>query len=200
MNAIIKTVTVSLALGASTGALAQRLELGFPSHAGTGCPQGTVSAALSPDNQQLSILFDSYTVESGYTNNRQLDRKSCNIAIPVRVPQGYSVSIISLDYRGFVDVPRGGRAQLSVDYFFAGGRGPRFTRDFRGPRSGDYLINNRLVAEAVVWSACGASTNLRTNTSLLVETNSRFDQAQASLDSIDVESGVIYNLQWRRCF
>ena len=174
-----------------------QIQLGFPGYGGNGCPSGSASVSLSPDQTSLSILFDQYVVEAG--NGRRIDRKSCNIAIPVRVPQGYSVSIFQVDYRGFNGLPSGARSTFNVEYFFAGGRGVRQTSNFRGPLSEQYAITDRLAATAVVWSACGAETNLRVNTSMMVQSNRWDEQALATVDSADISAGVIYHLQWRRC-
>lgn len=183
---------------ASQVSLADGLQLGEPQYGGTGCPAGSASVALSPDQSALSILFDQYVVEAG--GRKSFDRKNCNIAIPVRVPQGYSVSVFAIDYRGFTGLPSGARAQLSVNYFLAGGgSGVRTTKTFYGPSSSDYLKSDRLGMEAIVWSACGADTILRANTTMLVQSNSRRDQAMATVDSADIESGLIYHLQWRTC-
>ncbi len=176
------------------------LQLGLPEHGGTACPQGTVSASVSPDGNEVSILFDQYVAEAGGSTGKSLDRKSCNIAIPVLVPQGYSVSIFQVDYRGFAAIPRGGRGQFNVEYFFAGSRGVRTTKNLRAGSESDYIFTDRLQATALVWSACGASTNLRMNTSMLVGSNSRRDQAMATVDSIDVSNGIVYHVQWKRCY
>jgi hypothetical protein len=37
---------------------------------------------------------------------------------------------------------------LSVEYFFAGTRGPSFVQTFTGPKEKDYLISNKPVADA----------------------------------------------------
>lgn len=182
----------------SIGAQAQDLELGEPSYGGTGCPAGSASVSLSPDSKSLSLLFDQYVVEAG--DGRAIGRKNCNIAIPVRVPSGYSVSVFAIDYRGFVGLPSGSRATLNVDYFLAGqGRGVRSSKSFTGPRSTDYLTTDRLGMEAVVWTGCGANTILRANTSMMVQNNNRREMAMATVDSADVNAGLIYHLQWKRC-
>ena len=41
------------------------IELGDPRVGGSGCPSGTTSVTLSPDAQELSILFDEYISEAG---------------------------------------------------------------------------------------------------------------------------------------
>jgi hypothetical protein len=183
---------------AAQSALADTIQLGQPAYGGTGCPAGTASVSLSPDNQAISILFDQYVVEAG--GAKGFDRKNCNIAIPVHVPQGYSVAVMAIDYRGFVQLPAGARANLMVNYFLAGnGRGVVSNKSFFGATSQNYLTTDQLGIESIVWSGCGADTILRANTSMLVNTNSRREDAMATVDSADIRSGLIYHIQWRAC-
>jgi hypothetical protein len=173
--------------------------LGSPTSGGTGCPAGTASAAASPDGSSVSILFDQYEVRAGGMTGKTMDRKTCDIVIPMTLPQGYSVSILAIDYRGFNNLPRGAQSRFDVEYFFAGSHGPGFTKNFYGDLSDNFLIHNNIAAESTVWSSCGASVNLRTNTALLVQTNRMSQEALASVDSADVSASVVYQLQWRRC-
>lgn len=187
-----------LVLVAGINANAIDLQLGTPEYGGTGCPGGSASVSLSPDSKSISILFDQYVVEAG--GAKSFDRKNCNISIPVKVPNGYSVSVFAIDYRGFTGLPSGGRASLSVDYFLAGlGRGVRTSKTFYGPAATDYLKSDSLELNAVVWSACAANTILRANTTMLVQSNSRREQAMATVDSADVNAGLVYHLQFRPC-
>jgi hypothetical protein len=193
-----KLSLLSVLVLASVTAKATDLQLGTPEYGGTGCPAGSASVSLGPDSKSISILFDQYVVQAGA--DKAFDRKNCNIAIPVTIPQGYSVSIFAIDYRGFAGIPAGGRAQLSVDYFLAGlGRGVRTSKTFTGPASSDYLKSDSLGVDAVVWSPCGASTILRANTTMLVQSNARREQAMATVDSADINAGLVYHVQWRQC-
>ena len=193
-----KSILLVSALMLSAPVFAGDITLGEPGYGGTGCPDGTVSGTLSPDQKTLSLLFDQYQVSVGGETGKSFDRKSCNIAIPVHVPQGLSVSILKIDFRGFNHLPAYGTSQFNVEYFFAGTRGPAFQRKFNGPLDEDYLINNELVAKAIVWSGCGADVNLRTNSSMRVKTVGN-KEAMASIDSEDVSAAIIYQLQWRSC-
>ena len=193
---ILKSI-VGLIASMSCWAHAQNIQLGQPAYGGTGCPAGSASVTLSPDQAALSILFDSYVVEAG--GSRRVDRKSCNISVPVHVPQGYSVAIFQVDYRGFNSLPRGATSRLESEYFWAGSRGPRSSKAFAGPLNDSYITSDRLMASAVIWTPCGQSVNLRVNTSMMAQTNYRGDQALATVDSADISSGLIYHLQWRRC-
>jgi hypothetical protein len=193
-----KSVLLACSLLLGAPAFADDISLGVPGYGGTGCPDGTVSATLSPDAKSLSLLFDQYQVSVGGTTGKSFDRKSCNIAIPVHVPQGLSVSVLKIDFRGFNHLPSSATSQFNVEYFFAGTRGPAFQQIFRGVLDEDYLINNSLRAEAIVWSGCGADVNLRTNSSMRVKTALN-KEAMSSIDSEDVNAGIIYQLQWRKC-
>ena len=113
--------------------------------------------------------------------NRSIARPAI-VAIPVHVPQGRSVSVLAIDYRGFNQLPRGARSQFNVEYFFAGTRGPSFAQTFTGPKEKDYLISNKLVADSLIWSACGEDVNLRTNSSIRVNT-SKNQEAMATVDT-----------------
>jgi hypothetical protein len=202
MKKLILATIVMAAASASATALADDIRLGMPGYGGTGCPAGTVSATLSPDAKTLSLIFDQYVAEAGSTG-RSLDRKNCQIAIPVHVPQGYSFSIIEMDYRGFNSLPAGGRSQFNVEYYLAYPNGPisgpRYSKTWVGPLNEDYLVHNALGLEGVVWSPCGTDVNLRTVTSMVAQSNYRREQTMATLDSIDAKAGVVYSLQWRRC-
>lgn len=195
----VLTLFAAIAL-LSTTAHADGLTLGEPSYGGSGCPNGSASTTLSPDQKSLSILFDEYIVEAGGEDGKRMARKSCNIAIPVHVPQGYSVSIFKVDYRGYAFVPYGGQGRFNVEYFFAGRRGPRFRKTFRGEYDDEFMLTNNLRARALVWSQCGADVNLRVNSSMMMRTNRWKEEALASVDSADVKSGIVYHIKWKRCY
>jgi hypothetical protein len=196
---MMKSLAVLLsAIFCSSFAYADDISLGIPGYGGSGCPSNSVSATLSPDSKSLSLLFDQYVVQAGGETGKNLDRKTCNVAIPVHVPQGRSVSVLAVDYRGFNQLPRGAKSTFNVEYFFAGARGPYYTETFTGPREKDYLISNKVVADAMVWSPCGSDVNLRTNSSIRVNTT-RGQEAMASVDTQDVKAAIVYKLQWRTC-
>ena len=196
----MKRFLLSLALTlVALPSMADTIRLGNPSYGGTGCPGGSASAALSPDAQSLSLLFDQYVVEAGGNSGRVTDRKTCNVAIPVHIPQGMSLSIFKVDYRGFNSLPYGAYSQFQVEYFFAGSRGPSYSKTFYGSLNDNYLLTNTLAASAIVWSPCGQEVILRSNSSMLVRTNNQRGQAFATVDSADFRAGLVYHLQWRRC-
>ncbi len=198
MKKILAIAALLIAGSFASVSYADDIALGLPGYGGTGCPDGTASGTLSPDAKSLSILFDEYYVEVGGATNKSLDRKSCNIAIPVHVPQGLSVSILTIDYRGYNSLPAGANSTFSVEYFFAGKKGPTFVKTFNGAQDKDYLITNKLQASALVWSACGADVNLRTNSSIRARTTQN-KEALVTVDSEDINAAIEYHFQWKKC-
>lgn len=199
MFSLVKKIAALSLLAASLSAFAQNtIQLGYPAYGGNGCPNGSASATVSPDGKSLSIIFDQFIAEAGPHAGKTLDRKSCNIAVPVHVPNGFSISIIAVDYRGFVSLPQGANAQISAEYFFAGMMGPRFAQSFVGRQDRDYTFSNQLGVQAMVWSPCGADVNLRVNAAMMVR-NTTYQDAMATVDSADMSAGIIYQIQMRRC-
>lgn len=200
MKTFLMSTIATLMFAATTVHAQSPLRLGTPAYGGTGCPAGSASVSVSPDQSSVSILFDQFLTEAGIATGRRIDRKSCNFSIPVQVPQGYSVSVFQVDYRGYNAVPYGGQNRFDAEYFWAGARGPRISRQFRGPLNDTYTVTDDLVASALVWTPCGANVNLRVNASMMSMSNSYGEQTLGTVDSADISSGLIYHLQWRRCY
>jgi Domain of unknown function (DUF4360) len=167
-----------------------RVEIGQPGYGGNGCPAGSASATVSPDGQELTVLFDKF-MALGNSPNASERRKSCNMTIPIRVPQGFQISLYDADYRGYV-APNT-RGTLRAEYFFAGSRGPVFNRTFNG--EANYTARDSLATVANVWSRCGASVNMRVNASMVAS-----GAGMATVDSFDLSHrGLVYHIKYRSC-
>jgi len=166
----------------------EKVEIVDASYGGSGCPNGTASVNVSPDGQELSILFDEF---AAFGKNRRESRKSCNLTIPIKVPQGFQISLFDADYRGYVAPKTKGK--LRAEYFFAGTRGPVFQRLFKGET--EYNVRDKLATVADVWSACGDSVNMRVNASMKAR-----GKGMATVDSFDLaHRGLVYHVKYRAC-
>ena len=176
-------LTIAAAQSASAAPNPNTVYFADPAYGGSGCPQGTASYSLTPDGQILTMLFDSYFADPV--------RKTCNISIPVHVPNGFQVSTISADYRGFAQ----GKGELKRSYFFAGDTGPSFTDVLGTPSGLTYLKSDNLIATSNSWSRCGQDVNLRINSAVRGLTRN----SMIGVDSLDLKEGIIFHLQYRTC-
>jgi hypothetical protein len=187
----VKTFLAAIALVVASVSPAfadEKVEILGASYGGSGCPDQSASVSVSPDGQELSILFDKF---AALGNNPSESRKSCNMSIPIRVPEGFQISLYDADYRGYV-APKT-RGNLRAEYFFAGNRGPVFSRVFSGET--EYNVRDSLATVADVWSACGDSTNMRVNASMTAR-----GAGTATVDSFDLaHRGLVYHVKYRSC-
>ncbi len=169
------------------------------SYAGSGCPAGTVANVLADDAKAFTLLFDSYVAEGGPGIPLSAGRKNCQIAVDLRFPQGWSYTIVDVDYRGYAKVDAGALGTQKTTYYFAGQTGSASMKtDFPGPYAKDYQIRNSLGLAAAVFSPCGVNRALNLNTQVRVQTSGS-QRALMTLDSIDGQVTHQYGLQWQLC-
>jgi hypothetical protein len=195
---IATTLAAAIALSAlTTPALAApTLKLGKPAYGGPGCPAGTASASVTGGGSQLTVKFSQYQVTAGGSTGKSFDRKACSLSIPVTVPSGYSVAVVAVDFAGYTNLPSGTSATFKLEEFLPGGQGPVFSREIKGAKKGKFTASSQAVA--TIWSACGTSVTMRTNTSLMVR-SSGGKAASASIRSQDVSTAIVYRLKYRAC-
>jgi hypothetical protein len=205
MKSPIKAVLTTSALLLATTQAVSAHNLGAVTiekvgYAGNGCPAGSASVVLANDKKSVSVLFDEYIAEAGGHGQRTFARKKCDIAFGLKVPNGLSVALINADYRGFTDLPRRAKATFTRDYFFAGSRGPRLKKTWKGSRSDDFTVTDNMGIMSRVYSKCGADVILRSKTAATVRTR-RGQEALMSVDSADLTSRTVfrYNFSWKKC-
>jgi hypothetical protein len=193
----------------------RRMDIERPRFRGGGCRPGEVNSVLSPDKKTLSVLFDNFSVTAGGSTGINRARKFCDISVPFIVPEGYRVTVVKLDFRGFNDLPVGARTQLITSYSLGElrgadpARGGQATRRalFTGPLEEDFFVSSRIRPrgargrhELLRWSQCGTNFDLHVGVSVVTQTNQRAEESMTVIDSVDVASNrVEYALLWRRC-
>jgi hypothetical protein len=171
------------------------------SYAGSGCRAGTVAENVSPDLQAFTLLFDSYIASAGPGISPLEKRKNCTLNIDLDFPQGWSFTIFTVDYRGYVSLERGVNGLQTSKYYFQGQPATgTLSTPIAGPVDRDYQIRDTLGLSAEVWSPCGAQRALNINTDVRVDnTRNRRATGLMTVDSIDGQLKLIYGIKWRRC-
>ena len=194
----MKTKTVLLIAAAySMSAYAEDLKVGELAYGGTGCPANSARVVLDPLQNTIGLIFDQYAGEAGAT--KKLDRKSCGLALPVKIPDGYSAALYESSFQGFYSLPEGAQSTFRLEQFFAGEKGRKISTTFTGANDSDFVVSDILADERLVFSECGASTILRVNTSMVVTTNDASDVASFTVDHADISAGLVFHMKLRKC-
>ena len=181
-------VFAGLALVATQAAASSPVYFKAPiNFAGTGCPAGSV-AVTGENTDTLSIMFDSYDAANPAKEASSKKRRaSCNFAVPVHVPQGFQVSTMTSDWRGYAE----GKTELRREYFFAG--------NIMGPKKTSYPKDDFTERDNLMhatFSPCGAGdVTLRINSSVKAKKKNSY----IAVDTVDLKNKVVFHMQWRKC-
>lgn len=169
-------------------------------YGGNGCPQGSVSQMMSPDATAFTLLLDEYIAEIGPQVPRRENRKSCQLAIDLVVPPGWSYSIGTFDYRGYANLDRGVTGMQVASYYFQGqGSTGTFNSVLNGAYNNNYQFRDQIGLNAVSWSPCGSARALNVKTEVRLQARSAAARGSMTVDSVDGQVAQVYGLQWRRC-
>ena len=168
---------------------------------GTGCPPGTTSASIAPDGSTFTVVFSTY--EASVDPGQFIGVKDCQLGIRLHTPQGFSFSIASFDYAGYVVLETTGMSSTqSAAYYFQGDRlnSARGTTNTYGPYEGEVIYRDEVPLADLVWSPCGAIRGLNVATRLVLRNNPRRNGfGYVNLLSTDGQVSLVFNLNWRRC-
>lgn len=155
---------------------------------GTGCGAGTYTLA-GAGTDTLSILFSAYDAadppEDAESNMR---RTSCNIAVPVHVPEGCQISVITADWRGYSR----GATEMVREYFFAGEQNAKKAYRPALPDE-DYIATDRLRYKTV--RAAEDDVIFRINSSV----HTLAADSYIAVDSADLHNTLILHVSQESC-
>jgi len=170
-------------------------------YGGTGCPQGSLSTAISPDGQAVTVTFDQYDAEVG-PDTQPVVRQFCNLNLPMNIPSGWQYSLVELDYRGYLSLDPHVEARQTSEYYFQGQQGPSFSSVWYGPEDRDFDFSDVIGLETHnwSWSPCYEQRHLTIKTSMVLNNRrNRLGYGYITTDSIDAEISHVYALVWRHC-
>lgn len=177
-------------------------------YGGPGCPDGTVTVTMAPDNMSFSVFFDRFSSQVAPSDDN-VERKNCKIIIPFEIPAGMQLGITRADYRGFADIPQKSRAVLKSTYDFQGLRengrpSGEFSQpvdlkyDFVGPTQQNYTISTGVINDKQ-YSPCGGFMRMTMNTVVALHNRNKNQTAMFTLDTIDAAGEMIYYMNWQKC-
>lgn len=152
---------------------------------GNGCSTNSPTRVeFDQEKNVLDISAQNYRAEIWDT--KKLDRKSCQIAIPVSLPKKKRLVVSQIDLLGKVEVTKDNTAQISFEAFLAGTTAAAKTRSFTSdgnlPLRGSVLTRRTDVLK----SACGKNDIIRINSNIQANGNSPQKISGLTVDRISL--------------
>ncbi len=175
------------------------------SFSGSGCKKNSANATISPDFQEVSVLFDKYSVEIGEGSTQPEKVRSnlfCNLNLDLQVPKGWQISLASADFRGFVALPENTFGYFQL-FFLNKHRQYKMLNQsvFLGPLLEDLLIHEDFQIKP--YSRCSdghIKVSLFSRIGLeFMEKSGPREFSQIVLDSVDGAVNAVLPLKWKKC-
>ncbi|MES3039204.1 MAG: DUF4360 domain-containing protein [Bdellovibrionota bacterium] len=160
---------------------------------GDGCPAGTATAVLSPDNDTISILFSAFQLKKAPQEVMKKTTLRCRIVLPFNLPAGYKLNTYQLDYRGFlfIEDPLGKFVFRSVPVSFPGSI-PAPAKDMAVAGLYDGELNFSQTLNSNVFTQCGGFSYALFELSIgLYGTNELVGPSGSAIATIDSVDGSI---------
>lgn len=152
---------------------------------GTGCPQDQLQTFVKFDSErnQIVIAPRSMNLNVGGTVGRKSDRKSCQLAIPMKAPAQYRLIVSQLDMSSVLNLNKNTSATLKFEVFSSGQANQVFSKVYQAKQTG--LSGRALIREnQILATECGVDSNLRLNSSAVLTTAAVDKNSQVSVDEI----------------
>lgn len=164
-------------------------------YGGSGCPAGTVADNLSPDAKAITFIFNDFVVDTTANNGREV-KKNCDVNLQLHVPAGWTYTLFSVDYRGYMALGRGSQARLRSWYRIGPDEVRIANTTTGGPKDENYHQRANVPLDALPWLSC---SNSSTVINIGTEIKGTGPKALVTVDSIDGEVTHQYGIAWKRC-
>ena len=181
---------------------------------GKGCPNGTASVTLAPDNSSFTILYSEMQTQAD--GPRKEARKVCDVVLNFEIPKGLQLEFTAVEYRGFMGLDGAGawgyvnsRAYFVNGYKVIPGGRPQLTTDLtapilrffqQGPLFEEFTwradYNGRLQR---VISACQGSAQAKIKTEIISSNGPEGGSSSVNLDSVDGSFSQEYKIALKPC-
>jgi uncharacterized protein DUF4360 len=167
---------------------------------GTGCPAGTVSPALLPDNSGFQLTFAGFRAASGGGVPAAQAQRNCQLSLLLHIPAGYTYAIVQQDFAGTAGLQAGAGAALRTSYYYAGQAAQTFTHSFAGELDGSWQVTDVVDPAALVYQPCGADVWLNVSATLRANAGTVSNLTSwIALDESGSQAQAVYRFDWQEC-
>jgi hypothetical protein len=167
---------------------------------GSGCPAGTASVSMLPDNSGFRINYSDFRAEDGGNAAPTDFRKNCQVNLNVHIPQGFTFAVARADYWGRAHLAAGASALQRSNYYYQGSsENSTVDHTYTGPLSGSWRSTDITEVAELVYAPCGEVRNLNINTELRVNSGTSTSKSWISMRASDGQVYTLVQFAWKTC-
>ena len=157
---------------------------------GTGCSSLNSHEVTGIDTSNLSLNIQGY--DAGKDSISGLGRSACSFAIPIKLPQGFQISHVIVDW----DIYVRGEGQLKRKYFLSGSPWkPWQTNNFSKAAGESLTVSDKLSHNSLATNCNGGLFNIRVNSQVRVMDK----QSYIQLSPNDGTSRITFKVKLKKC-
>jgi hypothetical protein len=158
----IAQLALLVALVPAIGFSGSQAKFGEVGYAGNGCEADSDTVVkLTPDS--LTIIPKAFHLSSA-TDQQELERKKCDIAVGVSVPAGYQIGVGETTMHAFASLGDASSGDISVSAGFSADPFTEKSAVLDAKTHNNLTISNKTEQ----WAACGSDSILRLKASALI--------------------------------
>lgn len=156
---------------------------------GAGCEQATVAVA-GENSETVSVLFSNY--DAGFQSRSGALHTSCEFSLPVSVPPGQRLSLLTAEWQGYVK----GRGGFSRLYSVIGPRQrPWRVNRYNSTEGLNYLERDDMYPREVNPNCNGGEINIRIKSDIVAAGRDSY----IAVDTVDLQKKVVFRLNVTPC-
>jgi hypothetical protein len=155
--------------------------------AGNGCPRGSVDVVMA--GSQAAVLFSRYNLENA--SSTAFTTRNCTVGIQLSVPEGVTLSVATVEWRGVVALEQGSIGQFARALLFGGLPRINVNRPFSSPGVQPFSFRDQVQGAMV--SGCRTRDVMLLATTILGLRGT----GTASVDSADIGAPAM-RIQFQR--
>jgi hypothetical protein len=180
---------------------ARKIEVVSVTGGGSGCAQSGFELKRSTGKQLARLVFDDFTADAT-SGSSGFVRKACNLAIQLRIPEGYQVSLPPMIAEGAASTGSSARIQIRSEVWFQRGNSENQVVQNQVGANRDVLFDMPLteLGNAETWSDCSDRIVVRLNLSLLAQAPRSYGEAYGTVEQLKIYDPQVTGLRLRRCY
>jgi hypothetical protein len=179
---------------------ARKVEVQSVTGGGNGCANSGFELKRTSGRQLAKVVFDDLSADAASASSG-LSRKTCNLAIQLKIPAGYQVALPVLVAEGSASTGNSARLQIRSEVWFQRGASESQINQKQIAANRNVLFELPLtdIGQTTSWSECSDRVVVRLNLSMVAQAPRSYGESQGTIENLKIFDPQVAGLRLKRC-